>query len=288
LRLQPDNLLCDRHTGCTTDHCCLKSTCDSYFCPPPMTSRLQADSLSCGVDGCSIARCCLEGTPPPIPQPVYRCRVGDAVVATWQGDGRQYRAEIQSVNGNEITVNWQDGDTTYPVIHAAQVFKNDKSCAGNSAGHQPQGPPASGGGGIGGGGGVQVTSDGSVRSPHCSWHAQCVWDYPTKETCARHLCTAAGYAGGSYVSSSNNMCTESYTSAPFHYFSVDTHQYTSSRAGEGNEAQITASCVTQGGSQGGMQDAGAPGGGGYGQQQQVQSGYSNRVLPMANGPMPMA
>merc|ERR1719223_597684 len=104
-----------------------------------MVIRLQPDDLMCGVDGCSSDKCCVQGTPPPPveppPPPRPLCSVGDAVVATWQGDGRQYRAEVAGMNPDgTVQVNWQDGDTTYPTVAAAQVFKNDLPCIGGPGG----------------------------------------------------------------------------------------------------------------------------------------------------------
>lgn len=90
--------------------------------------------------------------------------------------------------------------------------------------------------------GIQLTSDGSKERPHCSWHTDCHWDSSTQEDCASALCKAAGHTGGKYVSASNNMCTHSFTNKAFKYYSADTKKYTSSLAGKGNEAQITATC----------------------------------------------
>lgn len=172
-------------------------------------------------------------------QPAFSCHVGDAVTATWAGDNGQYRGEIQSINAdNTISVSWLDGDSTYPQVAAAQVFKDGVSCVSMPGGNI--GPVSQGG--------ITIMSDGTQARPHCSWRTTCNWDAPTQGMCARSLCQASGYPGGSYVSASNDMCTSSYTSDPFHYFEADSSRFLMSNGGEGNEAMITASCDRMGGS----------------------------------------
>jgi len=191
--------------------------------------------------------------------PAFNCHVGDAVTATWAGDNGQYRGEIQSINAdNTISVSWLDGDSTYPQVAAAQVFKDGVSCAGMPGGNI--GPISQGG--------ITIMSDGTQGRPHCSWRTTCNWDPMTQGICARSLCQASGYPGGSYMSASNNMCTSSYTADPFHYYEADTHRFLSSNGGEGNEAMITANCSPMGAA--------------------VLPGATPPVLPISNRVLPMA
>lgn len=176
--------------------------------------------------GCTEEICCLTSAPAAIPA-MSACKIGDAITATWQQDGRQYRGEIATLNADStITVSWLDGDTTYPVVAAEKVFKNGLPCSGSGA------AAAS----------LLITSDGTAARPHCSWQASCQWEQGTKDMCAAKLCEASGYSRGRFLAASNNMCTTSFTASPFHYFSVDTSQFTSTSTGDGNEAAITAKC----------------------------------------------
>lgn len=267
LRLHPETIQCGVG-GCIREACCLGPPGAGLppfgavpgqvpvaavpGIPPPM--GMQPGGLPVGA---------VPGVPPPMgmhpgglpigpggPPPAFMCHVGDAVTATWAGDSGQYRALIQSINPDgTISVSWQDGDTSSPIVAMAQVFKNGVSCAGMPGVQSgPMGP-----GGVvtqvstSQGGVVTIVSDGTRQRPHCSWRRSCNWDQPTQTICARSLCQASGYSGGTYMSASNNMCTGSYTSNAFHYYEADTQRFLSSHGGEGYEAMITASCLPMAG-----------------------------------------
>lgn len=52
------------------------------------------------------------------------CMVGDEVQAIWEGDGKMYRAVIHSMNNDgTITVDWDDGDSTFRTMAADKVQK---------------------------------------------------------------------------------------------------------------------------------------------------------------------
>lgn len=59
---------------------------------------------------------------------------------------------------------------------------------------------------------LQVTSDGSTERPWCSWEATgggCpTYDSSVQQACATGLCQAAGYAAGTYISSTRDWCNE--------------------------------------------------------------------------------
>merc|ERR1719247_1005034 len=141
-RQQPERLKCDVfREGCTSDRCCLRapSVCLNFICPAPMTLRLNPETLSCGQEECTAVRCCLQIAPPQMSGGTG-CNVGDNVMAIWNGDGRQYPATITSVSPDStISVNWQNGGTSYYVAAASQVFKAGTSCAGYP-GEIPSGP----------------------------------------------------------------------------------------------------------------------------------------------------
>lgn len=283
LRTGPHELRCDPHRGCTTDLCCRElPTCEGFTCTPPRTLCLQPETVMCDASGCVEEKCCVAVASSAAP--AYGCTVGDAVTAIRQGDYMQHRASIASLSPDGmVTVAWMDGDNMYPEVPASQVFKNGIACsaAGGVAGVGTgiagigtgiagvgTGMAGAAGVGVGSGGNVQITSDGTQMRPHCSWEKACRWDRSTKETCARKLCQAAGFSGGTYVGASNNMCVASYTNRPFSYYSVDTGQYAATSTGDGNEAQITASCVQQ-----------------QVMQNQVQPVVTSGAAPFVNSPM---
>jgi len=130
--LNPETVFCDGRRGCTQELCCMRSSCQEFACTPPLTLRLTPETLMCEETGCVEDRCCLGGMGAGM---VYGCNIGDAVTATWQGDGRQYRAEVATINADgTITVTWMDGDNGYPVIAADQVFKNGVPCTSGAVG----------------------------------------------------------------------------------------------------------------------------------------------------------
>lgn len=88
---------------------------------------------------------------------------------------------------------------------------------------------------------VVVTSDGSYQRPYCSWDRSCTWNAATQAICANQLCYHAGYdQGGSYLTATNNMCTNSATSSTVWNWVVDTAQMR--YAAMNNDARVTASC----------------------------------------------
>jgi hypothetical protein len=88
-----------------------------------------------------------------------------------------------------------------------------------------------------------VTTDGSETAPYCTWGSGgCDWDAETQAECAAALCAAAGFEGGSFVSSDVNMCTTSSTSGSYYYYTIasgGSYGYGSPI----NEAAITAECL---------------------------------------------
>ena len=56
------------------------------------------------------------------------CRIGDAVQAIYQGNGKVYGAHIVHIAGNVITVNWNDGDPHHRQIDSKGVYKNAATC----------------------------------------------------------------------------------------------------------------------------------------------------------------
>lgn len=85
-----------------------------------------------------------------------------------------------------------------------------------------------------------VVSDGTATKPYCSWANTCTWDDAAKAECAHHLCLAAGYAGGTFVVSSNDPCTSSATDAEVYAWELDKDVIASAQFGR--ESVITASC----------------------------------------------
>ncbi len=86
-----------------------------------------------------------------------------------------------------------------------------------------------------------ITSDGSRERPLCSWTEVCTWDRATKELCASMLCEASGYAGGEFVSASNNMCEDNATDETVWYFLTDRSTYETGAWMA--DAFITARCL---------------------------------------------
>ena len=56
------------------------------------------------------------------------CQVGDAVEAKYNLDGLFYRARIARIDGDTITINWNDGDPHGRHIARKDVLKNGVSC----------------------------------------------------------------------------------------------------------------------------------------------------------------
>ena len=103
---------------------------------------------------------------------------------------------------------------------------------------------------------VKVTSDGTLLKPHCSYGEVCRWDSANKNMCADELCKAGGYAGGTFVSASNNMCESDFASEEiYHVLTNGRHKPKGGRSWQamdpvqrGNpshDAQITAMCEKQ-------------------------------------------
>lgn len=63
------------------------------------------------------------------------CKIGDNVVAVWQGNGQTYGATIAGIDGDLITVNWDDADPTHRGVPSFDVFgSNGESCSTSEVG----------------------------------------------------------------------------------------------------------------------------------------------------------
>jgi hypothetical protein len=60
------------------------------------------------------------------------CAVGDAVTGNWALKGDHYDAVIKSMGNGNITVDWNDGDTTHRTMPAGEVNKNGLPCTGSA------------------------------------------------------------------------------------------------------------------------------------------------------------
>ena len=61
------------------------------------------------------------------------CRVGDAVHAIYQGNGKLYSAYIAHIHGDLITVTWNDGacdGDAFRHVNSKNVYKNGATCEG--------------------------------------------------------------------------------------------------------------------------------------------------------------
>ena len=92
---------------------------------------------------------------------------------------------------------------------------------------------------------LRITSTGKdASSPHCSWKHTCEFDGESKEKCAVYSCKAQGFNAGSFVESSNNFCTSSYSSEKAWVYRYDTNDIFEEPVGRYFEASITANCTT--------------------------------------------
>jgi hypothetical protein len=87
---------------------------------------------------------------------------------------------------------------------------------------------------------VSVTSDGTLKKPHCSWGSSCTWDQSSQGRCAMYLCINSGYSQGEFVSATNDMCASSFTSGSMYYVDYGTGEV--KNGSTTNEAGITADC----------------------------------------------
>ena len=95
---------------------------------------------------------------------------------------------------------------------------------------------------------LRITSTGKdASSPHCSWRNTCEFDGESKQKCAVYLCKAQGFNAASFVESSNNFCTSSYSSEKAWVYRYDTNDVREEPVGRYFEASITANCSTVGG-----------------------------------------
>ena len=62
------------------------------------------------------------------------CRVGDAVKATYKTNGDVYDATIASIDGNLITVDWNNDNLEHRIIVSKFVFKDGVSCLERATG----------------------------------------------------------------------------------------------------------------------------------------------------------
>lgn len=86
-----------------------------------------------------------------------------------------------------------------------------------------------------------VVSDGTATRPHCSWNrAPCIFNSSVEDLCAQGLCSASGYAFGSFISASNNPCTTSFVAGAYYFYLWTTG--TVVYRDYFNDARITARC----------------------------------------------
>eukprot|EP00049_Salpingoeca_infusionum_P027893 m.34880 g.34880 ORF g.34880 m.34880 type:complete len:240 (-) comp9824_c0_seq1:41-760(-) len=89
----------------------------------------------------------------------------------------------------------------------------------------------------------RITSDGTQEKPLCSWVFACHWSQAVQKECAVALCQASGFATGSLVSVSNDMCSISFSDEENSrwYWVTDFEQYVDGAATY--EAAVTADCT---------------------------------------------
>ena len=83
-----------------------------------------------------------------------------------------------------------------------------------------------------------------AASPHCSSFRTCEYTDATKQECARVLCNANGYSGGSFVEASNNFCNSSHSSIYSYVYRIDLNSV--ALRNYNAEAMITADCTISG------------------------------------------
>ena len=89
-----------------------------------------------------------------------------------------------------------------------------------------------------------VTSTGEDETaPHCSSSSNCHFDAKTKQICAEALCKAKGFNRGMFLESSNNFCTNSYSSRKGWVYLYDMDRKGVQTSGSLPEAMITARCT---------------------------------------------
>ena len=88
-----------------------------------------------------------------------------------------------------------------------------------------------------------VSSTGeSETKPHCSSSSNCTFNAESKQKCAEALCKAQGFNSGMFLESSNNFCTNNYSSRKGWVYLYDMDQIGEQTSGSLPEAMITARC----------------------------------------------
>ena len=88
-----------------------------------------------------------------------------------------------------------------------------------------------------------VSSTGeSETKPHCSSSSNCTFNAESKQKCAEALCKAQGFNSGMFLQSSNNFCTNNYSSRKGWVYLYDMDQIGEQTSGSLPEAMITARC----------------------------------------------
>ena len=88
-----------------------------------------------------------------------------------------------------------------------------------------------------------VSSTGeSETKPHCSSSSNCTFNAESKQKCAEALCKARGFNSGMFLESSNNFCTNNYSSRKGWVYLYDMDQIGEQTSGSLPEAMITARC----------------------------------------------
>ena len=88
-----------------------------------------------------------------------------------------------------------------------------------------------------------VSSTGeSETKPHCISSSNCTFNAESKQKCAEALCKAQGFNSGMFLQSSNNFCTNNYSSRKGWVYLYDMDQIGEQTSGSLPEARITARC----------------------------------------------
>ena len=88
-----------------------------------------------------------------------------------------------------------------------------------------------------------VSSTGeSETEPHCSSSSNCTFNAKSKQKCAEALCKSQGFNSGMFLESSNNFCTNNYSSRKGWVYLYDMDQIGEQTSGSLPEAMITARC----------------------------------------------
>lgn len=90
---------------------------------------------------------------------------------------------------------------------------------------------------------TRVSSTGEMSKPHCSSSRDCKFNDENEQKCAKALCNARGFAGATFVSSSNNFCTDSFSEETQWVYLYDTDRTGLQTNGTFLESKIVAICT---------------------------------------------